>query len=57
MRKSKQYEVLSELYRLNLIDKKLLLGISDNVEDVNSRLTTRKIENNLDFVDEHQPVH
>lgn len=57
MKKNKQYEVLAELYKLNLISRKILLDLSDNIEAISNKQHTRRIEHNLDFIDEHQPEH
>lgn len=55
IKKSKQYSILGELYKLNLIKKKLLTEISNNIEAVFHNESNHKIERWIDLAEIVEP--
>jgi hypothetical protein len=55
VKKTEQYNILGELYKLNLINKKLLKEISDNIEAVFHNESSHKIERWIGLAEIFEP--
>ncbi len=55
MKKTQQYNILAELFRLNLINTKLLREISDNIEAVFHNESSHKIERWIGLAEIFEP--
>lgn len=57
MMKQKHYEIVGELYKHKLIDKKLVISISDTIENIFTNESRQKTEVWMELTDHMKPKH